>query len=286
MATTILQGWFFTGQYSAHLRELRGTAPQKLEPWQLVVCLQNHDQIGNRADGARLNHQIDAAVYRAATTLLLTAPETPLLFMGQEWAASTPFLFFTDHHDELGRQVTKGRREEFAAFRAFADPQMRERIPDPQDRRTFEASRLRWNEIEREPHASIVRLYQRLLALRATAAPLRESGRGTFEVCALDSETIRLKREAGAPGEGARAITESGRPRQREHLLVVVRLGGEGNIEVPDAGSRDWQVLLTTEDGDLAPDPMPIEISTRDRITVRFARPGAVVLLRGPAFAP
>jgi maltooligosyltrehalose trehalohydrolase len=276
IATTIRQGWFFTGQHSAHLGEVRGTDPHGLDPRQFVICVQNHDQIGNRADGARLNHQIDVAVFRAVTTLLLAAPETPLLFMGQEWAANTPFLFFTDHHDELGRQITKGRREEFAAFEAFGDPRLRERIPDPQDRRTFEASRLQWDEMNREPHASMVRLYQRLLGVRATAAPLRESGRDTFEACALDAETIRLTREADVSG-GAVA-------RHREQLLIIARLEGEGTVVVPDAGSRDWQVLLTTEDSDLAPDPMPIEISTRDGITVRFARPGAVVL-RGPAFA-
>jgi maltooligosyltrehalose trehalohydrolase len=223
-----------------------------------------------------LNHQIDAAVFRAVTTLLLTAPETPLLFMGQEWAADTPFQFFTDHHDELGRQITKGRREEFAAFEAFGDPRLRERIPDPQDRRTFEASRLQWDEMESEPHASIVRLYQRLLGVRATAAPLRESGRGTFDACALDAETIRITREARVTGEGV--------AHHSEQLLVVARLASDGTVVVPDVASPDWQVVLTTEDSDVASDPMPIEISTRDRITIRFARPGAVVL-RGPAFA-
>jgi maltooligosyltrehalose trehalohydrolase len=276
IATTIEQGWFFTGQHSHHLRERRGTDPGALDPWQFVICIQNHDQVGNRADGARLNHQIDASVFRAITTLLLTAPETPLIFMGQEWGASTPFLFFTDHADALGRQVTKGRRQEFADFEAFGDPQQREHIPDPQDPRTFEASRLRWEDMEREPQASLVRLYQRLLGLRATAAPLRESRRGTFEARALDAETIRLVRTAGVgvAGDGG----------HREQLLVVVRLGGAGAVVVANAGRRDWQVLLTTEDADLAPDPMAIEISTREPFTVRFARAGAVVL-RGPAFA-
>jgi maltooligosyltrehalose trehalohydrolase len=276
IATTIRQGWFFTGQYSAHLQERRGTDPRRLDPRQFVTCIQNHDQIGNRADGARLNHQIDAAVFRAVTTLLIAAPETPLLFMGQEWAAGTPFLFFTDHHDELGRQVTEGRRAEFAAFEAFADPTLRARIPDPQDARTFAASRLRWDEIEGEPHRSMLRLYQRLLGLRATAAPFRESGRDTFDARTLDDETVLLSRETHSP--------ENGAARQREHLLVIVRLEGRGTVAVPGPASREWQVLLTTEDADLAPDPVPIDISTRDGLTVQFARPGAVVL-RGPAFA-
>ena len=81
----------------------------------MVFCLQNHDQIGNRPFGGRLNHQIAPALFRALSALLLFVPETPLLFMGQEWAASTRFLYFTDHHAELGRLVTTGRREASAS---------------------------------------------------------------------------------------------------------------------------------------------------------------------------
>jgi len=86
----------------------------------MIFCLQNHDQIGNRPFGRRLHHQIDPALFRALSAVLLVAPETPLLFMGQEWAASSPFLYFTDHHQELGRLVTEGRRREFSRFDAFA----------------------------------------------------------------------------------------------------------------------------------------------------------------------
>ena len=141
-------------------------------PSQYVICLQNHDQVGNRAFGERLHHQVDLAAYRAATTLLLCAPETPLLFMGQEWAASTPFLYFTDHPEALGRLVTEGRRREFSGFQQFREPALRDRIPDPQAAGTFEASRLRWAERGREPHASVLRLYEALLTLRRTAAAL------------------------------------------------------------------------------------------------------------------
>ena len=120
-----------------------------------MICLQNHDQIGNRAFGERLSHQIDLSAYSAATALLLCTPETPMLFMGQEWAASSPFLFFTDHHAELGELVTQGRRQEFQHFSTFADPTIRETIPDPQAESTFRASKLNWDECEREPHAGI-----------------------------------------------------------------------------------------------------------------------------------
>ncbi len=112
----------------------RGTDPAGIALSKFIFFLQNHDQIGNRAFGDRLHQQIDPAAWRAASVLLLVLPETPLLFMGQEWAASSPFLFFTDHHAELGRQVTEGRRREFARFASFSDPSVREKIPDPQER--------------------------------------------------------------------------------------------------------------------------------------------------------
>ena len=102
LAATISRGWFYQGQHSAYRGGPRGTATTGVPPWRMIVCLQNHDQIGNRAFGERLNHQVSPARFRALSALLLVVPETPLLFMGQEWAATSPFLYFTDHHPELG----------------------------------------------------------------------------------------------------------------------------------------------------------------------------------------
>jgi maltooligosyltrehalose trehalohydrolase len=123
-----------------------------------VFFLQNHDQVGNRAFGDRLHHVIDPAAWRAVSALWLLLPETPLLFMGQEWAASAPFLYFTDHGAELGDLVTVGRRREFSRFSAFSDVAVRATIPDPQSESTFRASRLDWNERDREPQQAGVRL--------------------------------------------------------------------------------------------------------------------------------
>jgi maltooligosyltrehalose trehalohydrolase len=249
IADTIRQGWFFTGQSAPSHGGPRGTDPCGLAPEQFVVCIQNHDQIGNRADGARLNHQVDLATYRALAALLLLVPETPLLFMGQEWAASSPFLFFTDHHAELGRQVTRGRREEFSSFRAFADPRQREAIPDPQDPQTFARSQLRWEELAREPHAGVWRLYQRLLELRRSRpTPLT---RRDVSVEAVDGHTLRLAWPSAA---------------------ALVRLSCSGTVcwQAPHGS-----VLLTTEDPAYTTDPQPIR---RDDHTVTFARPGAIVL--------
>ena len=142
IAQGIAGGFIYQGQVSPRTGEPRGTRVTDEPGSAFVFCTQNHDQVGNRPFGERLNHQIDAGRYAAATALLLFAPETPMLFMGQEFAASTPFLFFTDFDPELGRLVTEGRRAEFAAFRAFADPDMRDAIPDPQAEATFLASKL------------------------------------------------------------------------------------------------------------------------------------------------
>jgi len=106
-----------------------------------VICLQNHDQVGNRALGERLTVLADHQALRAAVVVLLMTPQIPMIFFGDEFGTRTPFLFFTDHDDELGKLVTHGRRKEFAKFSAFADPAKRETIPDPNDAETFAASR-------------------------------------------------------------------------------------------------------------------------------------------------
>src|SRR5262249_26784144 len=120
IATAINEGFIYQGQHSPHTGAPRGTRVTDEPATAFVFCIENHDQVGNRALGERLNALVSPAAYRVASALLLLVPETPLLFMGQEFAASTPFLFFTDHESELGRRVTEGRRAEFAAFAAFA----------------------------------------------------------------------------------------------------------------------------------------------------------------------
>lgn len=260
IADTIRRGWFFAGQTPGREGTPRGTDPSTLDPRQFVVCVQNHDQIGNRADGARLNHQVDAATFRAISTLLLMVPETPLIFQGQEWATRAPFQFFTDHHEELGRQVTSGRREEFASFSAFAHPALRAQIPDPQAVETFERSRLPWQELQQPEHASMLRLYQRLIGLRTTASALRASDRTSHDARALDAETVLLSRRSGT-----------------ERFWIVVRLGGSGTAIV--CGAAAAQTVLTTEDADLATDAQPIAIAARgDHAELRFTRPGAAIL--------
>lgn len=177
VAEAIERGWLYTGQLNPVQDAPRGTSAAHLPAEAFVYCIQNHDQVGNRAFGDRLNASLGREAYLSASLLLLFLPMTPLLFMGQEWGASTPFLYFTDHEPELGQQVSNGRRREFAAFPDFASAEARARIPDPQAETTFLHSKLRWTERELPGHAAVLNLYRDALRLRRTDSVLRDSTR-------------------------------------------------------------------------------------------------------------
>lgn len=257
LAATLAGGWLFTGQHSPHQGAPRGTDPTSTPLRKAVVCVQNHDQIGNRALGDRLHHVIEPAAWRAAVTVLLTAPMTPLLFMGQEWAASSPFQFFTDFSPELGQQVIDGRRREFTAFPEFATADGAARIPDPQSASTFASSHLRWDEIDAGDHARSLALHRALLGLRATST-FEGSDACICEAAAVDEDTVAFWR---------------GPARDR---LVVARLRGSGAVRVPGLDAR-FTRLIDTEDASFASDPQPAVIDAAAG-TIAFARPGALVL--------
>jgi maltooligosyltrehalose trehalohydrolase len=164
LARALSQGFIYQGEPSRHHDgEPRGTPSADLPPTAFISFLQNHDQIGNRALGDRLTQLADPDALRAATALLLLSPQIPLIFMGDELGATTPFLFFTDFHGELADAVREGRRKEFAKFPSFSDPEQRKAIPDPNARSTFDACRLDFD----APEAAQWRaLYHDLLALR------------------------------------------------------------------------------------------------------------------------
>jgi maltooligosyltrehalose trehalohydrolase len=198
LARTIDRGWLYEGQVYGPTGRSRGTPAGSLAASAFVYCIQNHDQVGNRALGERLCATVSAEQYRAVSTLLLFLPMTPLLFMGQEWAASSPFLYFTDHDEDLGRLVREGRRREFEGFDAFRDPAARERIPDPQAEATFAASKLHWEERLVGEHARALALYRAALALRASDPVLTTSGReGLRAEAAGDVLVVRRTSPAG-----------------------------------------------------------------------------------------
>jgi maltooligosyltrehalose trehalohydrolase len=234
IATTIRSGFFYQGQFSPNRGAPRGKPVGDDAAREFIFCLQNHDQIGNRGFGERLNVLVGDRVFAVATVLLLLAPETPLLFMGQEYAATTPFLYFTDHHDELGRLVTVGRREEFAKFRAFCDPALREQIPDPQAESTFLRSRLDPSERERNPGYN--RLFYDLMRLRQT------------DVVFADPD--RARTATSAPGDHVVAMRRWNEDATLERV-VIANFGPA--LEAPLAGDSalaslergDWKVILS-----------------------------------------
>lgn len=206
IARTIARGFYYEGQPSPVTGKPRGAPADALSASAFVYCIQNHDQIGNRALGERLGRLTHPKAHAAATALLLFLPMTPLLFMGQEWHASTPFLYFTDHAPELGALVSKGRRAEFASFHAFSTQERRAAIPDPQDERTFLASKLDWSEREKPEHARALALHHALLTLRRTDPVLRATGRADLTV---RSEGDVLVVERSLPDTGTRTLVVS-----------------------------------------------------------------------------
>ncbi len=237
---TLKHGWFYTGQDSGFSGKPRGTSTAGLDLTSFVIAVQNHDQVGNRAVGDRLNHNVSLATYRAISAMLLFAPEIPLIFMGQEFAAKSPFMFFTDHHGELGELVSQGRKKEFEKFSAFSGD-----VPDPQDPETYRKSQLSWDDLEDDQHAGILRLYQELLLQRALLP-------NDFDAFALSEYSMELVRG-------------------KFRLLVALR-----DDEVMPY-NLDWQIEMHTEQPQFTTEPKLFEVDKMSS-TVRFIRPGAILV--------
>lgn len=162
LADVLTRGFVYDGRYSVYRRRRHGRPALGLSGHRFVGCLQNHDQVGNRAAGERTSHLLSPGQLKIGSALVMTSPFVPMLFQGEEWGASTPFLYFTDHHEtELAEAVRRGRRDEFAAF--GWDP---DKIPDPQAEETFLRSKLDWDELRRDPHAGILDWHRSLIKLR------------------------------------------------------------------------------------------------------------------------
>ena len=233
---TLAQGWFYTGQpYASWDGRKRGEDGGHLTPSHFVICIQNHDQVGNRAQGERLEHLIAPPAYRAAAALLCLTPYPPLLFMGQEWAASSPFHFFTDHRGELGEAISAGRLKEFASVGLNREVAPNE-IPDPQALATFERSKLGWMELGQEPHVGVPEVYRQSLAQRAQWLHGKATERGRWRVAALG---------------GAFAIRYLETNDAVERLVVValkgemrLSLSGDAWLRAPEG--QAWGVELQT----------------------------------------
>ncbi|MBQ0852674.1 malto-oligosyltrehalose trehalohydrolase [Streptomyces sp. BH-SS-21] len=247
VAKTLTAGYFHDGTYSSfrgrrHGRPLDRT---RVAGHRLLGYSQTHDQIGNRALGDRLAASLSPGLLACAAALTLTGPFTPMLFMGEEWAAGTPWQFFTDHTDpELAEAVRRGRRREFGSH-GWAE----EDIPDPQDPATRERSCLDWSEPEKGVHARVLAWYRELIALRHAQADLTDPDLADVKV-AFD--------------EGARWLAF-----RRGDVRVVVNLGAE-RVRIP-LGTRAARVLAAWE---------PVDVPGGDGL---LGVPGesCVVLLQG-----
>jgi malto-oligosyltrehalose trehalohydrolase len=233
LARTLAEGFAYQGERSAFRKNApRGEPSASLPPAAFVNFLQNHDQVGNRAFGERLSTLCgpDAAAAGAAITLL--APQPPLLFMGEEWDAPEPFLFFCDFSGELAELVREGRRREFAEFPAFADPALRTRIPDPIAAATFESAVLNWSRREEPSHRERLALYRRLLELRRSEIAPRLAG----------------MRDGGATIEdaGDRHLSMSWRLGDGAVLSLDANLSGDVQSGIP-ARARQGRLLYESQ---------------------------------------
>ncbi|HEU0114743.1 MAG TPA: DUF3459 domain-containing protein, partial [Thermomicrobiales bacterium] len=238
-------GFFFQGQATPRSGLPRGTEVTDEPASAFVFCTQNHDQVGNRAFGERLDHLVGRDLAATATATLLFAPETPLLWMGEEFAASSPFIYFTDHHPDLGRLVTEGRRKEFEGFREFRAAAL-EQIPDPQDPASFFRSKLDLRE-RTTTGTPTERLYRALLALRRDDPVLRRRDRSRLRVAALAADLLAVLRLGD--DEGRLLLANFGPARAVDPTADAL---------LRELTGKPWRLLLATSATEFGGDGAPI----------------------------
>jgi maltooligosyltrehalose trehalohydrolase len=192
-------GYLFQGQRYAWQKKPRGTRTRGIPPAAFVNFIENHDQVANSGDGSRLHRKTTPGRFRALSALFLLMPGTPMLFQGQEFASSRPFLYFADHKPELAEAVQHGRAEFVAQFPSMASPQMQAALAAPHSRDTFERSKLDW--AEREANAPQWRMHHDLLRLRRTDAAFRRQAPGGVDGAVLGGEALVLRFDAERDGD-------------------------------------------------------------------------------------
>jgi maltooligosyltrehalose trehalohydrolase len=236
LVSLVKRGYLYQGQRYRWQQKRRGTRVTDEPASAFVFYLQNHDQVANHRRGTRLHALTSGSRYRALTALLLLAPETPLVFMGQEFAASSPFEFFADHRAELAGAVRRGRREFLGQFPSYGTAESEVSVPDPADVRTFERSKLDLS--ERTRHAEVYRLHEDLLRVRRTDAVITAQARDRVDGAVLGPASFVLRWSGGDHGD----------------RLLLINLGPDDTYDpapepllapVPGGG---WHVLWSSED--------------------------------------
>ena len=235
LLSAVKYGYLFQGQYFQWQDQRRGTPAFDLEPWRFVNFIQNHDQVANTARGERPNMFVDKALYRAMSALLLLAPGTPMLFQGQEFGATTPFLYFCDYENQLCDNVHKGRREFLAQFHSLATPEMQALIANPAEPAVFESSKLNFG--ERVTNRPIYSLYKDLIRLRKIDPVFAGVQRRPVDGAVLRTQTLAIRYFGEA-----------------EDRLMIVNLGNDlcfapapEPLLAPPENSQ-WKVLWSSED--------------------------------------
>jgi maltooligosyltrehalose trehalohydrolase len=266
-------GFLYQGQWYRWQRQRRGTPALDVAPLRFVHFLENHDQVANTGRGDRVHQQCSPARWRALTALLLLGPQTPMLFQGQEFACTAPFVFFADHRPGLAEQVLKGRREftaQFANLAAnLAHPELADTLAAPHDPASFERCKLDHAERERGPHRQAWQLHRDLLALRRSDAGLRRAQQQRSVDGAVLSPDAFVLRFFGEADDG------------RDDRLLVVNLGRALHLDpvpepllVPPA-QCPWRVAWSSQDpryggvGTLAPDAAEAELAVPGRSVPR-----------------
>lgn len=228
-------GYLYQGQWYTWQKQGRGTPSLDIKPASFITFLQNHDQVANSAHGQRCHQLASPGIYRAMSALMLLGPGTPMLFMGQEFCASSPFLYFADHHPELGRLVREGRGKFLKQFPSLARPEIQSCLPDPCERATFERCKL--DLAERERHVEAVALHKDLLQLRRTDPVFRTQRPRGLDGAVLGPAALLL-----------RYFGERGDDR-----LLLVNLGLDLRLDpapepllAPPLGAR-WKVRWSSE---------------------------------------
>jgi maltooligosyltrehalose trehalohydrolase len=236
LISAIKYGYLYQGQWYEWQEMRRGTPSLKLPPATFVTFIQNHDQIANSGRGERCHQLTSPGRYRAMTALLLLAPGTPMLFQGQEFAASSPFLFFADHNPELAKLVRKGRAEFLAQFRSLATPEAHAALDDPGDPQTFNRSKLDLS--ERERHAEIYEMHRDLLRLRREDTVFSAQRAGGVDGAVIGDDAFAL-----------RFFGEDGDDR-----LLIVNLGADLRLKpapeplLAPPEMSEWTILWSSED--------------------------------------
>ncbi len=235
LISAIKRGFLSQGQWYAWQKQPRGTPTKGLQPWQFVTFLQNHDQVANSFDGARIDKLTSPGRLRAMTALLLLAPGTPLLFQGQEFAASSPFLFFADHHPGLARLVAGGRKGFLNQFKNLSCPESEPLLPDPASEQTFLKSKL--DLAERRKRGPVYALHKDLICLRKTDPVFSRPRAGGIDGAVLAPEAFVLRFFA---------------PDEQDRLLLInlgadlVLPGLQEPLLAPVEG-RSWKMVWSSE---------------------------------------